>query len=230
METVSSPASAGAPEDPILGALRPRALAPQLAAGGLAPFLVYQLAHRNGLADATSLALASIVPALWVLGNWAWRRRLEVIPGLALFGITVGVIGVVALHGSEMVLKMRESLITGTLGLVFLISLAVSDRPAVYHLGRAMASGQGAGARADFDTLWGEERARRVVHVLTIVWGIGLFGEAVLRALLALTLPTGTFLALTPVVGWVIIGSLMWFTVVFIRNNRARAEAEGALG
>jgi hypothetical protein len=220
MESVSSSPTASQPEDPILGALKPRILGPQVVAGGLAPFLVYQLAHRHGMADATSLALASVVPALWVVGNWAWRRRLEVIPGIALFGLVIGLIAVVALHGSELVLKMRESLISGTLGLVFLISLAVSRRPFIFHLGRAMASSQGAGAIAHFDTLWGEERARRVVRVLTLLWGIGLFGEAALRAVLALTLPTGTFLALTPPVGWVIIGSLMWFTVNYIRTNR----------
>jgi len=223
MEEAPSVPEIGQPEDPILGALKIRALAPQLAAGGVAPFLVYQLAHHQGLADSTSLALASIVPALWVAGNWAWRRRLEVIPGLALFGITIGLVAVLALHGSELVLKMRESLITGTLGLAFLASLVLSERPAIYHLGRAMASGQGPAARADFESLWGEERAHRVIHVLTIVWGIGLAGEAAFRALLALWLPTGTFLALAPVVGWVVIGSLMWFTVGYIRNSRQRA-------
>ena len=220
METVRSSEPENQPEDPILGALKPRALVPQLAAGGLAPFLVYQLAHHNGLADATSLAVASVVPALWVAGNWAWRRRLEVIPGIALFGLLIGLIAVVALHGSELMLKMRESLISGTLGLVFLVSLVISQRPFIFHLGKAMASSQGAGAVADFETLWGEERARRVVRVLTLMWGVGLFGEAVLRAVLALSLPTGTFLALAPPVGWVIIGSLMWFTVRYIRASR----------
>lgn len=234
METVSSAPAASQPEDPILGALKPRILGPQAAAGALAPLVVYQLAHRNGMADATSLALASVVPALWVAGNWAWRRRLEVLPGIALFGLVIGLVAVVALHGSELVLKMRESLISGTLGLIFLISLVVSRRPFVFHLGRAMASSQGAGAIADFETLWGEEQARRVVRVLTLLWGVGLFGEAVLRAILALALPTGTFLALSPPVGWVIIGSLMWFTVSYIRTNRQQvalaADAETGPG
>lgn len=216
-------AAAAQPEDPILGALRIRTLAPQLLTGGLAPFLVYQLAHRNGLADASALALATVVPGLWVVGNWAWRRRLDVIPGLALVGITIGLVAVVALHGSELVLKLRESLITGVFGVVFLVSLVVSERPLIYHLGRAIASGQGQSSRGDFETLWGEDRARQVIRTLTLVWGVGLTAEAVLRTVLALTLPTGTFLALAPVIGWVVIGSLMWFTVGHIRRNRAAA-------
>jgi len=216
----------GPPEDPILAALKPGTLAPQVVVAGVAPFLVYQIAHRNGFSDASSLALATVVPALWVLGNWAWRRRLDVIPGIALVGIVIGLIAVVALHGSELVLKMRESLISGTFGLVFLISLAVSERPIIFHIGRALASGHGGDARADFETLWGEARAQRVVRLLTLVWGVGLFGEACLRAILAVSLPTGTFLALSPPVGWVVIGSLMWFTVVFIRNSRRAADDE----
>ena len=224
METVQSSPPVDQPEDPILGALKPRTLVPQLAAGGVAPFLVYQLAHHNGMADAPSLALATVVPAMWVIGNFAWRRRIEVIPGIALFGIVIGLIAVVAFHGNELALKMRESLISGALGLTFLVSLVVSERPFIYHLGKAMASSQGDSARADFETLWGEERARQVVRVLTALWGAGLFGEAVLRAILALTVPTGTFLAMAPVIGWVIIGSLMWFTVTYIRSSRRRAE------
>ena len=229
MNAVQSPPRQAPPEDPILGALKPRTLGPQLAAGGVAPFLVYQLAHHQGIRDAPSLALATVVPAMWVIGNFAWRRRVEVIPGIALFGIVIGLIAVVAFHGNELALKMRESLISGALGLTFLISLAVSERPFIYHLGKAMASSGGEGARADFETLWGEERARRVVRVLTLLWGAGLFGEAVLRAILALTVPTGTFLAMAPVIGWVIIGSLMWFTVTYIRNSRRQADALAAV-
>ena len=214
------------PEDPILAALNPRSLAPQLLVGGGAPLLVFQLAHHNGISDASSLAMATVVPLLWVVGNWAWRRRLEVIPGIALFGIVIGLIGVVVLHGSELVLKMRESLITGVFGLVFLISLAVSERPVIFHIGRALASGQGGDGRAGMDTLWSDERAQRVMRRLTLVWGIGLFGEACLRAILALALPTGTFLTLSPPVGWVIVGSLMYFTVTYIRRSRRTADEE----
>ena len=218
--------ASAAPEDPILGALKPRELLPQLLIAGGGTLGVYQIAHHNGFTDASSLALATIVPALWVVGNWAWRRRLDVIPGIALVGIVIGLIAVVALHGSELVLKMRESLITGTFGLVFLISLVVSKRPVIFHIGKAFASGGGDGAKADFETLWGDERAQRVMRTLSLVWGVGLFGEACLRAILALSLPTGTFLTLSPPVGWVITGSLMWFTVTFIRRNRRNAEAE----
>src|SRR5581483_2672452 len=92
------------PEDPILGALKPKELLPQVLVAGVAPFGVYQIAHHNGFSDASSLALATVVPALWVLGNFAYRRRLDVIPGIALVGIVIGLIAVVALHGSELVL------------------------------------------------------------------------------------------------------------------------------
>ena len=228
VEQVIEPAVATStpPEDPILGALKPKELLPQLLVAGGGTLGAYQLAHHNGFSDASSLAMATIVPALWVVGNWAWRRRLDVIPGIALVGIVIGLIAVVALHGSELVLKMRESLITGTFGLIFLISLVVTERPVIFHIGRALASGRGGNAKADFETLWADERAQRVFRTLSIVWGVGLFGEACLRAILAVSLPTGTFLTLSPPVGWVITGSLMWFTVSFIRRSRRTADAE----
>lgn len=56
------------PETHALGALSPRALAPQFLTGGVAPFLVYALCRHLGVPDSSALALSSIPPALSVLG------------------------------------------------------------------------------------------------------------------------------------------------------------------
>jgi hypothetical protein len=211
-----------------MAALSPRALARQALTGGVAPLVVYQLARHAGAADATALAISAAPPALAVVVEWLWRRSLNVIGAIVLVGILLGLGAVGVLHGDELVLKMRESVVTGVFGLVCLVSLVLPGRPAMFHIGRALAGAGNPEGREAFDGLWEEPRARRVFRIVTLGWGLGFAVEAGLRALLALELPTGTFLAVTPPVGWVIIGSLTYWTITYIRASRRLGEAEAA--
>ena len=213
-------ATTSGPEDHALGALSPRALAPQIFTGGVAPLAVYVVARHAGLSDAAALALSSVPPALSVVGSWVWRRRLDPIGAIALVSIVAGLVAMAALGGNELMLKIRDSVVTGLFGLVCLVSLALPVKPAIFVMGRALTSGQGPHRLAEFDGLWDEPRARRVFAVLTAAWGVGLVGEAAARAVLALTLPTGPFLAVTPVLGWTVIGGLIAFTVAYVRARR----------
>jgi hypothetical protein len=213
-------ASAPAPESHALGALSPRALAPQILTGGVAPFVVYLIARHAGMADASALAVSSVPPALSVLGSWAWRRRLDPIGTIALVSIGAGLVAMGLLHGSELMLKMRESVVTGLFGLICLVTLVAPVKPAIFVMGRALTGGSDRDRVAEFDGLWEVPESRRVFSVLTAVWGVALVGEAAVRAALALTLSTGTFLAVTPIVGWCVIGSLIYFTITYVRARR----------
>jgi hypothetical protein len=215
-------------EDHALGALNPSRLATQVLTGGVAPLLVYEIGRHAGLADATALAISAAPPALAIVVEWVWRRVLNVIGAIVLVGILLGLAAVFVLHGNELLLKMRESVVTGLFGLICLVSMFLPGRPALFHVGRALA---GAGDRArgrEFAALWEEPRARRVFTVMTAAWGAGLLLEAGIRALLAVELSTGRFLTFSPVVGWVVIGSLLYWTITYVRASRARAEAEAA--
>ena len=223
-DAVAQPAEGPAPEEHALRALTPRALLPQILTGGVAPFLAYQLARHSGMSDASALATSSVPPALAVMGEWAWRRRLNVIGAIALVGIAAGLVAMAFLHGNELMLKMRESVVTGIFGVVCLGSLVLPGRPVMFHLGRAMAGGGAPEQASEFDTLWERPEARRTFTVVTAAWGIGFVLEAGLRTLLALELPTGQFLAITPVLGWGVVGVLIYFTVTHTRSSRRQAE------
>jgi hypothetical protein len=52
----------------------------------------------------------------------------------------------------------------------------------------------------------------------------------VIRTVLALTLPTGRFLAIAPVVGWIVVGSLIAYSTRVVRAGEAEVAAvEAAL-
>lgn len=208
--------------------LTPRMLGLQALTGGVVPLVVYELARHAGLADATSLAVAALPPGLAVVAEWLWRRRLNIIGMIVLVGILLGLGAVLVLHGNELLLKMRESVVTGTFGLVCLVTLVIPIRPAMFYVGQALAGAGDRLRRQEFAALWAEERARRTFTILTAAWGAGLVAEAGVRALLAVELSTGSFLTLSPVVGWVVIGGLIYWTISYTRANRRAAEAIGS--
>ena len=201
-----------------------RRLAPQLVIAGVLPVVGYGLLRPHVGSDATALGAVMVFP----LADIAIERRrhggFEPIGLISLVGITVGLIGAVVLHGNTTLLKLRESMLTGIFGLVCLGSLLAS-RPAMFYLGRAFATGGDPTRAADFDSLWARPGAARRFRVVTAVWGVGLLGETVLRTVLALTISTQHFLEIAPIVGWVIIGALIWYSTLATRAGEREARS-----
>lgn len=218
------PSGAASVEDHALGALSPSMLLRQALTGGVAPIVVYEIARHAGGSDANALAWSAAPPAIAITLEWLWRKQLNVIGAIVLTGILLGLGAVTVLHGNELLLKMRESVVTGLFGLVCLTSLVLPVRPALFYVGRALAATADRQRGADFDALWDNAEARRVFVVLTLGWGMGLVTEAGVRALLALELSTARFLAVTPVVGWIVVGSLLWWTFRYVRAVRRQTE------
>lgn len=193
-----------------------RALAPQLLIAGVLPVVAYALLRPHVSSDTVALATVMVFP----LGEIGFERlrhgRLEPIGMIALIGIGLGLIGAVALHGSALLLKVRDSMVTGVFGLVCLLSLA-ARRPVMFFLGRSFAAGTDAAKMAEFDELWTLPTVPRRFRFATTVWGIALVSEAVVRTVLALSVPTQDFLVVSQIVNWSVLGGLLWFTVRFIR-------------
>src|SRR5207237_1002710 len=131
-------------------------------------------------------------------------------------GIGIGLLGAVAFHGDTTLLKLRESVLTGLFGVICLASL-LARRPAMFYLGRAFATDGDPAKLAQFETVWEGSGAPARFRRVTTVWGVGLLGETALRTVLAFTVSTGQFLAVAHLIGWAVIGSLIWYSTVAIR-------------
>jgi hypothetical protein len=201
-----------------------RSLVRQLVIAGVFPIVGYALLRPHVPGDAVALAIVLVFPAADVLGERVWRRRFEPIGIIVLAGICIGLIGAVALHGDPLLLKMRESLLTGVFGLVCLLSLA-APRPVMFYLGRAFATGGDAGQAAEFDKRWLLPTVPRRFRISTTVWGISLTGEAAVRTALALNVSTQLFLVLSQVISWTVLGGLLWFSVLYSRAGERYVTA-----
>jgi ribosomal protein S18 acetylase RimI-like enzyme len=98
---------------------------------GLAPWGIYEwLCHS--MSSVLALSIATLVPLADNLVHLLRHKKLDVFGALMLFTFVLTLVPV-SLGGSEKILLIRESLITGSVGLVFLGSL-LFKRPLMYYL------------------------------------------------------------------------------------------------
>jgi len=206
------------------GAPSLRAMAPSTIFGAIIPLAVYYAVRPHVSGDAPALMIAGAIPAAWVIVEWIRKRTLDAIGSITLFGFVAGIIASVALGNSAFVLKVRDSAFTALFGLVCLATLRM-HKPLMFHLGKALSAGDNEEKRAAYDELFDLPTARRTFLIITAVWGVGLILEATARVVLAVVLPTGPFLAVSPVLGGLCFGGLFGFTIWYSKVSRARGEA-----
>lgn len=206
------------------GAPSLRAMAPGIVGGAVIPLAVYYSVRPHVHGDATALVIAGAPAALWVALEWVRKRRVDPIGCIVLFGFVAGVAASYLLGGSAFVLKVRDSAFTCLFGMLCLASL-VRTKPLMFHIGRALSAGDDAAKLAAYDQLWEMPTAPRTFRVITAAWGAGLIIEAAMRVGLAVALPTGQFLAVSPVLAFVVFGGLFAFTVWLSRRARRDGEA-----
>ncbi|HVA06235.1 MAG TPA: VC0807 family protein [Acidimicrobiales bacterium] len=202
-----------------------REMLPSVIGGAAVPLTVYYLVRHHVRTDAEALIIAGIFPAAWVVLQFVRQRRIDPIGTIVLLGFGIGVTTSLLLGGNAYVLKARDSVFTAVFGIICLISLVVAERPAIFYIGRFMSAGNDPERVAAYDQLHHLPGGQRTFSVLTAVWGIGLLAEASCRLTLAAFLPTGTFLAISPIISAVCIGAMFFFTVRYTKRARVFGAA-----
>jgi hypothetical protein len=170
---------------------RPAKLPRQLAAFGFdigAPIAAYYLLHAFGISNLVALGVGAIFPALSVGYGLATKRRIDTVSVLVLGTLAVTVLATIVSRDPRFLLA-KDGLITGLWGVWFLASVW-AHRPAAFLFARPFMEGRRAFAVRDWDLLWQcEPRFRRLWRVSSVIWGIGMLGDAVVRVVMAYTLP-----------------------------------------
>jgi hypothetical protein len=180
------------------------------------PLLFYsQFQHWAG-SELKALMIASLVPVAFTAGKLAVRRRLDPIGMLAIAGFAVGIV-LLALTGSAFALKVREPVLAGGIGVACLASMLIRRPLALLVLPRSRP--------------WIPGMTRRsAAYWVTGIWGVILAADAAVVLLLAVVLPTRTFLAVHQPIALAFlalgIGCLIWRK----RSGRAAQPDEGAAG
>jgi hypothetical protein len=202
--------------------LRPGLVA-ELAVNFVLPWLAYRLALPH-LGETGALIASAGPPTVMSLIQLVRFRRVDALSMMVVAGIVLSV-AAMALGGRPRVLLLRESLVSGAIGGVFLLSLLMR-RPLLFYLARATVAREMAGGAARFEVLWRERPGlASSTRLMTLVWGAGLTCETALRASMALTWPIERFLVVSPFIGYGIYGGLTLWTLWYRKTVRNRVDA-----
>ncbi|MGW4488179.1 VC0807 family protein [Amycolatopsis sp. NPDC004368] len=184
-----------------------RRLLPSLVLNVAVPLGVYLILEPVVGSEVVALAISAAIPLLVTVGEFAVRRRLDPVGAVAIAGFVAMLVVLGLTGGNELVLKLQEAVLTGPLGLV-LIASALIGKPLLLVVHRF------AGARE------GRSVPRRALTVLTALVGGVLVLHAVVLLVLAISLPTATFLAVGKPIGWAVIAAGLVVGLVY--RNRLR--------
>jgi hypothetical protein len=121
--------------------------------------------------------------------------------------------------GSVRFLQLRENLVTGLVGLVFLGSAAIG-KPLIYQLARASMSRRSAGEAQAFESRRNNVHFQRSMTLMTVVWGAGFLLQTLVACLLVFRLPIALYLGVSPFLGYGTIGALALWTVWYGEAKR----------
>ena len=193
------------------------------------PLLLYRLAIRYlEASEFVALSLAALFPLGLSIVDVSRSRTLDPVALISLVSILFSMIAA-ALGGSTKLLLIRESFFTGAFGIACLVSLAL-PRPLMFYFGRHFTAGRDPARIAEFNAGWQRERFRRVVRLITMVWGTTSLGEFAIRVALVYTMPVTVVLVISPIIlGGLLIATLVW-TFAYVRRARARWGAQTPVG
>jgi hypothetical protein len=203
-----------------------RGVLPSLVIDGLLPYVTYVMltSYLPRLSQVVVLSLSAAFPTFNGLVTIVRRRHLDIIGVIVLIGIAVSILATIV-GGDPRLLLVRESFVTGALGMVCLMSL-VWPRPLMFYIGRQFSVGEDPVKTAEFNALWEYPRARRTFRVMTVVWAIGWMTECALRIVMVWTLSIREVLAISPFAfNGITVGLIAW-SIAYGRRQRQRgAEA-----
>ncbi len=196
---------------------------PSIVFGAAVPIAVYFSVRSHVSTDTQALIIAGSFSVAWILFQVVRQRRIDFVGAIVLSGFAIGVLSSTLLGGNSYVLKVRDAFFTAIFGIACIITIFTHRRPAIFYVGRYLSAGSDPSKLAAYNQLHDIPIGRHTFRVLSVVWGIGLVIEASFRMVLAESLHTSTFLAVSPFITAVVIGSLFIFTVLY--SKRAQLEA-----
>lgn len=188
---------------------------------GLVPVVLYNLLLDH-FSSFVSLLLATLVPLLDNLYHIVKHKKAD---AFGLFMLTGFVLSLLAflLGGSEKLILMRESLVTGILGLIFIGSLFYS-KPLIYHFAIRFSSNDESEQKGKFANNWEFPYFRFVIRLMTAVWGIAMLAEAAIKTILVYELSISAFLAVSQIIFYSVIGVTILWTVIYRRYAKTRLD------
>ncbi|MEH7348081.1 VC0807 family protein [Gottfriedia acidiceleris] len=186
-----------------------------LVINGILPWVIY-VVLSDYMSSLLALSIATLIPLVDNVVHLWKHKRLDAFGGLMLFTLILTLL-LVLLGGSEKILLVRESLITASVGIIFLVSL-LFKRPIMFYLGMRFIQNN------RFAENWNIKYFRFVMRLMTFVWGTMLLLEAVVRIIMVYDLSTERYLLFSNYVLYGFIGAAILWTVIYRRKSAKKLQ------
>ena len=183
------------------------------------PWVAYVLAQPE-MGRVHALMLSALPPITWSAIQFGRTRRIDALSVLVIAGIGLSIFAFFG-GGSFRALELREHLVSGVMGLVFLGTVAIR-RPVLAAVLRSIMEQK---SQAEAERLQSRFGDRRRLMLLTLACGLLLLVQTGVAASLVFTLPVREFLIVSPLLNYVLIG-LFAGVVLYTRHRARTASAE----
>jgi intracellular septation protein A len=150
----------------------------------VAPLVVYLLLRPYVASDAIALVLAGAIPSGYCLGLAVVKHRVDPLALISALGFVAACLVTVLANGNPLPLKLHEAVITFAVGIVLLAGVLIRRPLPVARLLRVVDAPNG------------------LDRNLSLMIGAFLVLHALAHLVLALSLPTSTYLVASRVVNW----------------------------
>ncbi|MGR6921471.1 VC0807 family protein [[Actinomadura] parvosata] len=149
---------------------------------------LYYVLRASGVEPHVAFVISSFVPGVSVVSDLVRRRRPDRLGLYMTVMMLAGAAVSVLVHDPRLLLA-KDGWFTGVAGLWFLVS-ARGERPLAFVFTRFILEGRIGPNRESWDVLWERLPAfRRIWRVASVIWGVGLLADAVVRIVIAYALP-----------------------------------------
>jgi hypothetical protein len=188
----------------------------------VAPLLIYNLT-KSELGDVRALMTASGPPILWSVIEFIRQRKVDAIAILVLAGIALSLLAFAG-GGGVKFLQLRENLVTGLIGLIFLGSVLIG-RPLMFVLAKAGAQRLKPQHAASVAALHDDAPFQRAMALVTLAWAAGLLAASALNCWLVFELSIQQFMVVSGPISYATIGGLTVFTSIYVSKAKRAADA-----
>jgi hypothetical protein len=145
---------------------------------------------------------------------------------LVVSGIALSLLAMLGGGGARL-LQLREKLVSGVIGLVF-VGSALIGKPLIYELARASMRRKSEAEAQEFESLQIHAGFRRTMTVMTLVWGVGLLIDVAVSVVLVFVLSIREYLVVNPILGYGTMGALSLWSFLYGQRAKRRGEARRA--
>lgn len=152
------------------------------------PMALYYVLRASGVEYHTALVVSSFIPGLSVVSDLLRRRKPDRLGLYMTVMMLASAVVSLLVHDGRLLLA-KDGWFTAVAGLWFLAG-ARGERPLAFVFTRFLLEGRVGPNRESWDVLWERLPAfRRIWRVVSVIYGTGLLIDAVVRVVIAYTLP-----------------------------------------